>query len=703
MTTAAAPTTTSLRQPTLETLGLGSVLGIFRAGRLPAEPGDLVDRVFGRAGDRGALVVSGAGGIVGAGKTMQLGARLHPFGVPIAALDVAGAPDGLGRHYPGLVRAFGKERADAIMGGIVRLSYDGHHLPHELARLRPRFLLEAIPEVLELKRAHYRIFREAYPRLEIRSVTSGFPASELGVGIAHPAFPHEINKVFEVVEPAPSAVTQLLWSLGLIPIEVSDDWSFVLDVVFCGLTVAATRYHHASNMPFWKIDKYVRRLLGANPFRAHDAIGAKGANFLTWSCLHHLDERYGGLFTPTKELVERKDTGANWYPPDHFRPLVDWTLDADGDAELTVWILGPLFHMASLMLHERRSHLAQLNAIGEMCAQLRRGILAIMRSTGADAVRTTVERYHQLFPAAAATAWYPEVLDQLETREWQQLYVNAEHDGSVGVVTLGREAYNGDVDVELNRALDWLQAEGIEHVVVTHDFHLATQLVGADTAEFYDALASEDEGFRVSNTWSRTARRLADDFALSVGFVGGKRCLGGMLELLLHCHYLVAIEEAELGFPEVTLPVVPGMEGCHWPFRKASFEDRPRILSLLLGGRPVRAGDAVGWLVDAAGPLDAMLRTVWCIVTDCDHGIARRQPDAGPVAVPPSAAPEVPAASSPDVEAARRAIRACIDAACGATAADALELQSRHSAGFMVTDVCRKGRVGVERARTMSV
>ncbi len=703
MTTTATPTTTSLRQPTLETLGLGSVLGIFRAGRLPAEPGNLVDRVFGRAGDRGAMVISGAGGIVGAGKTMQFGARLQPFGVPIVALDVAGAPDGLGRQYPGLVRAFGKTRADEIMGAIVRLTYDGRHLPQELTRLRPRFLLEAIPEVLELKRAHYRVFREAYPRLEIRSVTSGFPAKELGVGIAHPAFPHEINKVFEVVEPAPSAITQLLWSLGLIPIEVSDDWSFVLDVIFCGLAVAATRYHHASNMPFWKVDKYVRRLLGANPFRAHDAIGAKGANFLTWSCLHHLGEQYGGLFTPAQELVDRKDTGANWYPPDHFRPLVDWSLDAEGDTELEAWILGPLFQMAGLMLHERRSHLTQINAMGELCAQFRRGILAVMRSAGADAVRRTVERYHRLFPAAAGTAWRPEVLDHIDTREWQQLYVNAEHDGSVGVVTLGREAYNGDVDAELNRALDWLNAEGIDHVIVTHDFHLATQLVGADTAEFYDALASEDEGFRVSNTWTRTARRLADDFALSVGFVGGKRCLGGMLELLLHCHYLVAVEDAELGFPEVTLPVVPGMEGCHWPLRKASPEDRPRILSLLLGGRPVQAGDAVGWLVDAAGPLDAMLRTTWCIVTHCDHGITRRQLEAGPVSVPPSTTPEGGAPSSPEVEQARRAIRACVEDACGTTLADALDRQSRHSAGFMVTDACRKGRVGGERARTMSV
>ena len=34
------------------------------------------------------------------------------------------------------------------------------------------------------------------------------------------------------------------------------------------------------------------------------------------------------------------------------------------------------------------------------------------------------------------------------------LYVNAEHNGEVGVITLGRESYNYDVDEELNRAID---------------------------------------------------------------------------------------------------------------------------------------------------------------------------------------------------------------------------------------------------------
>jgi len=693
--------TTAMRRSTLETLGLGSVFDLIRRGRLPVSAGELVDRVFGAAPNRGAFVVSGANGIVGAGKTMQLGSRLEEFGVPIVALDFPGVPDGIGAQYPGLVRAFGADRAAAIMGNVIRLAYDGSHLPSQLNALDPRFLLEAVPEDLEIKRAHYEVFRAAFPEIEIRSVTSGFPQSELGVGVAHPAFPHEINKVFEIVEPEPSEITQLLWALGLIPITVSDHWSFVLDVLFCGLTLAGTRFHEATNMPYWKVDKFIRRMLGPNPFRAHDAIGAKGANFLTWSCLHHLTQHYGPLFEPSAVLDEHKDSGENWYPPNHFRPLVNWSLD--DETELETWVLGPLFQMTSLMVSEERSHLAQINAIGELCAQFSPGLMAAIRTRGADATIATVEAYHRLHPEAAAQAWHPEAFDRLATPEWQQLYVNAEHDGTLGVLSLSRESYSSDVDSELNRAIDWLQIENIDRVILTGDFHLATQMVGADTADFYPAMTDEAAGVDISAGWSRTARRLNEDFAVSVGLVNGKRCLGGMLELLMHCHYLVAVDGAELGMPEVTLPVVPGMEGCHWPFRRTAPEYWPRILELLLGGRSVQASETVGWLVDFVGGLDDALQIAYTIASGGDHSLARRGLEEHALEGVAEAIPKLATASGPGMEAGRVAILDTVRAATFATLAEALEIQARHSGGFMTSDACRQGIIGSAWKKTVQV
>ena len=704
MTKTATPTATStgtanaMRAPTLETLGLGGVLGLFRTGALPASAGEQVERVFGPAQARGSLVISGANGIVGAGKTMQMGSRLEPFGVRTVALDFPGAPDGIGRQYPGLVQAFGREGAARVMANIVRLTYDGRRLPDELKSLEPRFLLEAIPEILEVKREHYRLFRETFPKIEIRSVTSGFPAKELGVGIAHPAFPHEINKIYETVESGPSAIPQLLWSIGLIPVPVSDDWSFVLDVLFCGITLAALRVHRATNMPFWKVDKLVRRLVGPNPFRAHDAIGAKGADFLTWSCLHHLSEAYGAQFTPTPELEERKETGQTWYPPDHFRPLVDWSLSDAEMTEFEVRILGPIYQMTALMLKERRAHLSHLNAIGELCAQFRSGAIAMLREAGPERVVRTVEAWHRLEPAAAKSAWHPDAVADMDGADWQQLYVNAEHDGAVGVITISRESYGWDVDHELNRALDWLKGAGIRRVIVTSDFHLSTQMVGADTAEFFDALGSLDAGLAITNGWSRTARRLWDEFEVSVAFVPGKRCLGGMLELLMHCHHLVAVDDARLGWPEVTLPVVPGMEGCHWPLRRGKREHWPRLVRMLLTGEAVKARDAVGWLADAAAPMDEALRTVWALANG-RGGLPRRPLERGELSGVPADAAGIEPADSPGVAAGRGAIVACMTAACAVDAQEALPLQARLAAEFLASSACREGRVGAEAAR----
>jgi enoyl-CoA hydratase/carnithine racemase len=692
----------SMRQSTLDTMGLGSVLEVFKNGRLPVDTAALVERVFGPAKGRGSLVISGANGIVGAGKAMQFGSRLEPFGVRIVALDFPGAPDGIGRQYQGLLRAFGQKGAAAVMDNIIRLTYDGSRLPETVKEYRPRFLLEAIPEILELKKAHYEIFRAAFPDIQIRSVTSGFPNSQLGVGIAHPAFPHEINKVWEIVESEPSDITHLLLSLGLIPIPVSDDWSFVLDVLFCGLTLAGLRYHRASNMPFWKLDKYIRRLMGPNPFRAHDAIGAKGANFLTWSCLHHLSIHYGELFTPTRDLDERKDSGQNWYPMNHFRPLVNWSMEGADEDEFNAWILGAIFQMTSLLLHEKRAHLAHLNIIGELCAQFRSGVIAAARALGPDAVIGHVKAYQKLHPAAAKKCWYPKVFERMDGPEWQQLYVNAEHDGTVGTISIGRESYNRDVNAELNRAIDWLKAAGIERVIVTGDFHLSTQMIGADTSDFFPALEDETKGLEIATSWSATARRLNDEFKTSIGFINGKRCLGGFLELLMHCHYLVSVKGADVGMPEVTLPVVPGMEGCHWPFRKAKPEHWPKLLALLLEGKSVKAEQTAGWLVDYAGSMDEALAVVWKIATDGDHKLARRKVATGALKAIPKDAGALAAAADAGVALARQAIFTNIQHSCKTTLADAITVQAKHSAGFMASQTCRKGAIGAAFTKTMT-
>jgi enoyl-CoA hydratase/carnithine racemase/3-hydroxyacyl-CoA dehydrogenase len=673
---------TALRRDTLETIGLGNVLDIFRKGCLPAAPDDLAEKVF---GPEGALVVSGAEGTVGAGKIAQLGARMRRYGVPIVALDMGYGRNSLQEQYRGLVGSFGRQEADEIFSNVTRVFYDGKNLPPSLLSMHPRVLIEAIPEILKVKKEHYALFRKAFPEIQIFSVTSGFPSSETGVGTGHPSFPHHINKVWEMVEQEPSDWTKLLWSIGLIPLRVADRWSFVLDVIFCGLMLAALRYYEAKRMPFPAIDKLVRELLGPVPYRAHDAIG--GANFLTYSCLDHLDKIYDGeLFKPTAELVGRIDGRRPWYPEE--RPMVNWRLDEEEYETFKTWILGPIIQMTSLMVHEKRADFATMNAIGELCAEFRKGVLALIRSLGPEEAVKIVQAYHKVHPEAAGGCWYPEELEQVDTPAWRQLYVNALHDGIAGVITISREALNNDVILEVGRAIDWLKSSGIRRVVLTSDFHLSTQMQGADISEFYPALGDSEAGYVVSSEWSKLARRLNEEFEISVGVIPGKRCLGGCLELMLHCHFILSVREAQLGFPEVTLPVVPGMEGCHWPMRRTGLEGQQRVLQMLLTGKPVRAKDAVGWLIDFAGSMEQVLQTAFKIVTGGDHGLEKRDLQKAALKSAPSDIPGLPA------NPARRAIIKTVQESCGVSYEKALDVQARNSAEFMTTAHCREGFVG---------
>jgi enoyl-CoA hydratase/carnithine racemase len=224
-------------------------------------------------------------------------------------------------------------------------------------------------------------------------------------------------------------------------------------------------------------------------------------------------------------------------------------------------------------------------------------------------------------------------------------------------------------------------------------------MVGADTSEFFSALNELKDGLAITNGWSATARRLNDGFETSVAFVGGKRCMGGMLELMMHCHHLVSVDDARFGWPEVTLPVVPGMEGCHWPYRRSAKDHWPKITRMLLGGDPVPARDATGWLIDFAGPLDQAIATAWSMA----NGRAGSRPPivAGALERVPVEASELPAADGPANEHARAAIAACIRQSCGVPLADALPLQATIAAEFLASPACREGRVGAEAARVI--
>ena len=69
--------------------------------------------------------------------------------------------------------------------------------------------------------------------------------------------------------------------------------------------------------------------------------------------------------------------------------------------------------MTALRIHQRRSHLAQMNAIGEICAQVRSGLPATIRQMGAAKAKSFVEAYQCSILTPRKTAWKEDALDRL--------------------------------------------------------------------------------------------------------------------------------------------------------------------------------------------------------------------------------------------------------------------------------------------------
>jgi len=100
--------------------------------------------------------------------------------------------------------------------------------------------------------------------------------------------------------------------------------------------------------------------------------------------------------------------------------------------------------------------------------------------------------------------------------------------------------------------------------------------------------------------------------------------------------------------------------------------------------------------------MEDSLKTVWSVATGGDHKLKKREVEKGSLEVP-SDMSGLPESDSPVVEMARKGIMDCIQEACGVSLDEALEVQAKHSAGFMLTKACQRGVIGTSARKMMDI
>jgi len=163
----------------------------------------------------------------------------------------------------------------------------------------------------------------------------------------------------------------------------------------------------------------------------------------------------------------------------------------------------------------------------------------------------------------------------------------------VATLTVNRphalNALNSEVLTELASAFYQLEYDPAVRVVVLTGAGEKAFVAGADIKEMASMSSFEGHQFALKGQHCMMAMEKMKTPVIAAvnGFA-----LGGGLELALGCDFIYASEKAKLGFPEVTLGIIPGFGGTQ---NLARLIGKSRANELIFTGRMITADKAQAW------------------------------------------------------------------------------------------------------------
>jgi enoyl-CoA hydratase/carnithine racemase len=140
---------------------------------------------------------------------------------------------------------------------------------------------------------------------------------------------------------------------------------------------------------------------------------------------------------------------------------------------------------------------------------------------------------------------------------------------------------------ELDEALETVRVQRARVLVIRGAGEKAF-CAGGDIKEL-EAMRTESEAAAMAHRMRATLDRIPQ---LALPVIAGLNgdALGGGAELAIACDFRIAAEHARIGFPQITLGIMPAWGASE---RLASLVGRARALAVLLGGQPIAAPEAL--------------------------------------------------------------------------------------------------------------
>jgi enoyl-CoA hydratase/3-hydroxyacyl-CoA dehydrogenase len=168
--------------------------------------------------------------------------------------------------------------------------------------------------------------------------------------------------------------------------------------------------------------------------------------------------------------------------------------------------------------------------------------------------------------------------------------------------------------------------------------------------------------------------------------------MGGGLEIAIRCHRIVAMQNAVMQFPEITLGILPGIGGCVVPYRKWP-QGAEIFHDMICLGKPlsIQAAAEAGVVAETVEDFPALMAAAIHQVNALQDNIPRISE--GKIDIPEIKLPGEPkAGGQPLSKEAVSITRQTIKAAAEATGlAEALEIGYRGFGEIACTDAAKEG------------
>ena len=458
-----------------------------------------------------------------------------------------------------------------------------------------RLVIEAVFEEESVKRA---VFSEVAARVDPEAIvatnTSSLSVEALGAGFPHPGrfaglhffYPAAVNKLVEIIgapstDPATLAeLERFCYRLRKIPITTRDSAGFCVNRFFVPYLNESARLAEEGVASLATIEEVGRELFGATlgPFELMNVTGVPIAFHAETS----LYRAFGPAYAPATLLESQFRSGKPW-------AWKETAVEPEKKAAVRRRLLGLTIGIATRLVEEGVASAEATDRGATVGLRRQRGPFAQLSAVGLAEGLELVREYAQRWPGNFPIAQELETRARRGERTWPLAYVRVEHRGPVAWVLLDRpevlNSLNSDVLRQLESAFAALEEDPHLRVVVLAGSS-PVFAAGADIAEMEKKSLAEGVafGFLGQRVAERIERFPAPVIALVEGYA-----LGGGLELALAADLLVAAEGAQLGLPEVTVGIHPGMGGAT---RLTRLVGRARAKLLTYTGTPVSAEEA---------------------------------------------------------------------------------------------------------------